>query len=341
MTIPRLYYVTTGLDPDKAFATWSAVLSPLFEPRPWTRSKTLPAGSANGAILGDIVIAKVSFGPQVFIRDGQRIVSTPDHILLHLYMSGGFNGVISGEQVSIGPGKVAVIDLAHEVRTRAFASNTLSLIVPRRMLGEIVPGTLKPRLDPLRNELLVAHMRSLQERSTQISQDEVARTVSDTADFLRRLLLQPDFTSRSSRHVDDDHLTLAEAAIRDNLAVGKLSPDFLAKKLGISRASLYRVFASRGGIMRYVQERRLIAVRAALSDPLETRKLSRIASDLGFNSEAHFSRTFRQRFGTTASEYRRLQLEASAQTQLTSAEVVNRWWVDVAARAHSARIARS
>lgn len=335
MTIPRLYYVTTGLDPDTAFATWSAVLSPLFEPRPWTRSKSLPTGSANGAILGDMIIAKVSFGPQAFVRDAERIASTPDHILLHLYMSGGFNGMISGEQVSIGSGKVAVIDLAHEVRTRAFASNTLSLIVPRRMLGGVLPGTLKPRLDPLRNELLTAHMRSLQERSTQISEDEVAGTVSDTADFLRRLLLQPDFTSRNSRDADDDLLSLAQAAIRDHLAIGKLSPDFLAEKLGISRASLYRVFAPHGGIMRYVQERRLIAVRAALSDPLETRKLSRIALDLGFNSEAHFSRAFRQRFGTTASEYRRVQFEASAQTQLTSPEVVNRWWVDVASRARA------
>lgn len=336
MAIPRLYYVTTGLDPETAFATWSAVLSPLFEPRPWTRSKKLPTGSANGAILGDMIIAKVAFAPQAFVRDTQRIAVTPDHILLHLYMSGGFNGMISGEQASIGPGRVAVIDLAHEVRTRAYASNTLSLIVPRALLGGIVPGTLKPRLDPLRNDLLAAHMRSLQERSTQISEEEVEGTVSDTADFLRRLLIKPDFTSRNARDADDDLLSLAEAAIRDNLAIGKLSPEFLAEKLRTSRASLYRVFAPHGGIMRYVQERRLVAVRVALSDPLETRKLSRIAADLGFNSEAHFSRAFRQRFGTTASDYRREQMEASAQTQLTSPEVVNRWWVEVAARARQA-----
>ncbi|WP_082407380.1 helix-turn-helix domain-containing protein [Mesorhizobium sp. 1M-11] len=329
MTIPRLYYVTTGLDDEKAFATWSAVLSPLFEPRPWTRSKSLPTGSANGAILGDMVIAKVSFAAQAFVRDAHRIASTPDHILLHLYMSGGFNGMISGEQTSIGPGKVAVIDLAHEVRTRAFASNTLTLIVPRRVLGSISPGTLKPRLDPRRNELLTAYMRSLQERSSQISPHEVAGTVSNAAQFLRRLLLQEDSEAGNSRHAEGDLLSLAEAAIRDNLAVGKLSPDFLAEKLGISRATLYRVFAPRGGIMRYVQERRLVAVRAALSDPLETRKLSRIASDLGFNSEAHFSRAFRLQFGTTASQYRKLQFEASTQTQLTSPEVVNRWWMDV------------
>lgn len=166
----------------------------------------------------------------------------------------------------------------------------------------------------------------------QISEEEVGAAVADTAEFLKRLFTQPDHLAQNARNAEEDLLSLAQAVIRDHLAIGKLSPDFLADRLGISRASLYRVFAPHGGIMRYVQERRLIAVRAALSDPLETRKLSRIAADLGFNSEAHFSRAFRQRFGITASDYRRTQLEASLHTQLTSPEVVNQWWVDVATR---------
>jgi AraC-like DNA-binding protein len=62
---------------------------------------------------------------------------------------------------------------------------------------------------------------------------------------------------------------------------------------------------------------------------LEARRLSRLASDLGFKSEAHFSRSFRARFGVTASAYRKAQLDASATTQLTSPEVVQQWWMSV------------
>ena len=120
------------------------------------------------------------------------------------------------------------------------------------------------------------------------------------------------------------------------MALPELSPDWLALKLEISRASLYRLFASHGGIMRYVQERRLLAVQAALSDPLETRRLSRLAADLGFKSEAHFSRSFRARFGITASRYRKMQLDASATTQLTSPDVVRQWWMNVAERSEQA-----
>jgi AraC-like DNA-binding protein len=329
--LPRLYYVTNGLDTPNAFETWSAVISPLFEPRPCGPTRRTPTGSASGVIIGQIIIAKVIFSAQDFIRDAQRVGATPDHILFHLYQSGGFNGTVTGRNTAIGPGKVSIIDLAYPIETRAFASSTIALIVPRKLLGDAALGCLHPRLDPFRNDLLAAHMQALQERSAQLSEDDVAATVAETVSFLKRLLVpQPDNTLVGQMNADANVLTLTEAVIRDHLALPELSPDWLAQKLKISRASLYRLFASRGGIMRYVQERRLLAVQAALSDPLETRRLSRLASELGFKSEAHFSRSFRARFGIPASRYRKMQLDASATTQLTSPEVVQRWWTSVA-----------
>lgn len=329
--LPRLYYVTTSLDEAHAFATWSAVIAPLFEPRPAGPGRKTPTGSASGVIIGDIIIAKVAFTAQDFVRDEQRIAVTPDHLLLHLYVTGGFNGAITGRQTTIGPGKVAMIDLAYPVNTRAFASSTVSLIVPRKLLGDISLDKLTPRLDTLRNDLLAAHMRSLQERSAQLTEDDIETTVAETVGLLKRLL-SPGADNLLAQQKDTDETieALTEAVIRDNLALPELSPDWLAQKLEISRASLYRVFGERGGIMRYVQERRLLAVQAALSDPLETRRLSRLAADLGFSSEAHFSRSFRTRFGVTASAYRKEQREASAGTQLTSPEVVQNWWMTVA-----------
>jgi AraC-like DNA-binding protein len=330
--LPRLYYVTTGLSEDSAFATWSAVLSPLFEPRPCAPSIKKPTGSASGVIIGDIIIAKVIFGAQDFVRNNDRIAATPDHILLHLYMSGGFNGTITGQQATVGPGKVAVIDLAKPVQTRAFASSTISLIIPRKLLPDVPLHDLKPRLDPVRNDLLAAHMRSLQERSAQLTEDDIEATVSTTVQFLQKLLGPSlDDARPALMDADENILTLTEAAIRDNLAVADLSPEWLAQKLGISRASLYRLFADQGGIMQHVQERRLLAVQAALSDPLETRRLSRIAAEAGFKSSAHFSRSFRARFGMTASDYRNARLEASATTQLTSPEIVQQWWMNISA----------
>ena len=272
--LPRLFYFTTGLKEPNAFATWSAVLSPLFEPRSYGASGKTPTGSAAGIIIGDLLIARVMFNAQNFLRDEQRIRATPDHILFHLYTSGGFNGVVNRQRTVIGPGKVAIIDLAHGVDTRAFSSNTLSLIVPRKLLSDLPLDMLKPRLDPLRNELLAAHIMSLRERSAQLSQADVEATVANTVGFLKDLLApDPEALPAPAREADESVTALIEATIRDSLASPDLSPDWLASTLKISRASLYRFFASHGGIMRYIQERRLLAVRAALSDPLEMRLL--------------------------------------------------------------------
>lgn len=329
--LPRLYYVTTGLTERNAFDTWSAVISPLFEPHPCGPARKTPGGSAAGVIIGDIIIAKVIFTAQNFVRDEQRIRTTPDHLLFHLYVSGGFNGLVTRQRTTIGPGRVAVIDLAHGIDTRAFASNTLSLIVPRKLLGDLPLDDLAPRLDTFRNGLLAAHIVSLRERSARLGQADVASTVAETAGFLRKLLDPAESAGLAEeRHSEEGLLALAETTIRDNLASPDLSPDWLAAELQISRASLYRLFASRGGIMRYVQERRLLAVQAALSDPLEMRLLSRLSSDLGFNSEAHFSRSFRSRFGATASDFRKMQIELSAKNKLTSPDVVQQWWTSVA-----------
>lgn len=328
--LPRLYYVTSGLDEATAFATWSAVLAPLFEPRAAGPGKKTPTGSASGVIIGSIIIAKVAFTAQDFVRDAGRMAVTPDHLLLHLYMTGGFNGEITGQQTTIGPGKVAMIDLAHPVNTRAFASSTISLIVPRMLLDGVPLNGLKPKLDTFRNDLLAAHIRGLQERSAQLTEEDVDATVADTVIFLKRLLTAaPDDKLEQQKQADETILALTEAAIRDNLASPDLSPEWLAQKLDISRATLYRVLADHGGIMKHVQERRLLAVQAALSDPLETRRLSKLAADLGFSSEAHFSRSFRARFGVTASAYRKSQREASSTVQLTSPEVVQHWWMTV------------
>ncbi|WP_022722825.1 helix-turn-helix domain-containing protein, partial [Rhodopseudomonas sp. B29] len=322
--------VTSSLDESVAFETWSAVIAPLFEPRPCGPRRKTPTGSVNGIIIRDLLIARVAFNAQDFARDEQRISTTPDHLLLHLYQRGGFTGAISGQQASIGPGKVAIIDLSYPVNTRAFASNTLSLIVPKKLLADEALKAIKPKLDPFRNDLLAAYIVSLKERSAQLTQADVNRTVNETADFLNRLFVCASSEKVSFKQQTDETLVaMSEALIRDNLALPELSPDWLAGRLSVSRASLYRLFEDRGGIMRYVQERRLLAVQAALSDPLENRRLSRLAADLGFKSEAHFSRSFRARFGITASAYRKAQLAAAAAVQLTNPTVVHQWWTTV------------
>lgn len=329
--LPQLHYVTTGLPRREASEIWSQVIAPLFEPRAYGDQPQVPVGSATGVVINEIIIARVVFNAQDFVRDEARIGCTPDHILFHLYNSGGFDGLVTRKHTTVWSGHVAVIDLKEQVRTRAAASDTVSLIVPRKLLRGLPLEGLTPRLEGRRNRLLAAHVTSLRERSAQITQDMAEETVDQTVAFLHRVLDPAGDCAHADDVVADRTLlTLAEAAVRGSLASPKLSPQWLAAELGISRATLYRLFSGHGGIMRYVQERRLLAVQAALCDPLEMRRLSRLAAEFGFNSDAHFSRSFRTRFGMTARDYRAEQVERAARSQITSPEIVGQWWSQVA-----------
>ncbi len=77
-----------------------------------------------------------------------------------------------------------------------------------------------------------------------------------------------------------------------HLASPDISPAWLAERLNVSRATLYRAFAREGGIMFCVWERRLEAIRDCLADPFETRSLERIAVEHGFKTLAHLSHAF-------------------------------------------------
>ncbi len=325
--LQRLDYLSTGLPNEKAFEIWKGVLGALFEPRVVHPSQRLPTGSASGVVVGDIIVARVVFGAQSFRRDRDLIARTPDHVLFHLYNVGGFNGLISGHQTTLWSSQVAIIDLGFEVDTFATSSDTISLIVPRALLPGIAGRPLPSRLDPQRNRLLAAHLMALRERSLCLEESAVADVVTNTAEFLQALLDPARARDLvQEKEFETCYVALAEQAIRSHLASPDLSPDLIANEIGVSRATLYRMFAPHGGIMRSIQERRLLAVRAALSDPLETRRLSRLATDFGFRGKVHFSRAFRAQFGVTASEFRAEQVASAQNSERTGLDVLSAWW---------------
>jgi AraC family transcriptional activator of tynA and feaB len=95
--------------------------------------------------------------------------------------------------------------------------------------------------------------------------------------------------------------------LETHLADPELSAERLAALQGISRRRLDSVFAEHGNsVERSIWERRLERIATDLEDPSkQTLRLIDIALSWGFNSEAHFSRAFRNKFGEAPSAYRR------------------------------------
>ncbi|MET4488997.1 helix-turn-helix domain-containing protein [Bradyrhizobium sp. LA7.1] len=85
-----------------------------------------------------------------------------------------------------------------------------------------------------------------------------------------------------------------------------LSPGSIASSLGISVRYLNSLFSNEElSFDRWIWELRLQRCHAALADPSQlARSISDIALNWGFSDMAHFSRSFRQRFGCSPREAR-------------------------------------
>jgi len=94
-----------------------------------------------------------------------------------------------------------------------------------------------------------------------------------------------------------------EAHLRDC----NLTPASVAAMFRITPRHLYTAFDGKTeGIARYILRRRLEESARILVDPVQqTRSVSEVAYDHGFNSLAHYSNVFRNRYGITPREYRR------------------------------------
>jgi AraC family transcriptional regulator, positive regulator of tynA and feaB len=94
--------------------------------------------------------------------------------------------------------------------------------------------------------------------------------------------------------------------IEEHLGDPTLDPRSIAAALELTPSYLYRLFSDNTeSIARYILRRRLEECHRILSDCMHiNRSVTEIAFDHGFNNLAHFSRVFRNRYGTSPRELR-------------------------------------
>ena len=102
------------------------------------------------------------------------------------------------------------------------------------------------------------------------------------------------------------HIARVKAFIESHLCDPELCVTKIATHLTLSEAHLHRLFKTQPETLaQFIWLRRLEACKRALGDPARAHwSLGTIAINYGFNDAAHFSRSFRARFGLTPREYR-------------------------------------
>lgn len=325
--LPAFRLSPTNLPAEEAYEAWRKIMSRMFDISKPRVVDCLPQGGVSTFLLGDMMANRSGFNAQRLTRDRRVIEATPDHLVLQLYLSGGFSGDIGGKPVRISRGNVAVCDLRKLLDVEAVTSSTIGLSIPRSLLDGINLEQVPARLDRTRERLLAARMTAFHQRLPTLALSDLPGVTAELVGAIRRLL-DPSTAHDvlDARELDADRVALAEQVIAYLIALPDLSPATIAERLQMSRATLYRLFAERGGVMHHVWKMRLEAVRAALDQPMEPRTLARLAADHGFKSTAHLSRSFRAHYGVSPREWRVQHSARSEDDWKSGAARLNAWW---------------
>jgi AraC family transcriptional activator of tynA and feaB len=241
----------------------------------------------------------------------QRTVNPRDEasgfVKLLLQMRGESLIAVDGKRARLAAGDLTLLDGA-----RAFAIELgsdyeqLLFQLPRELVArryELLLGRVGQALrgDEPGHALVFDALSALVKHLDALSEGHRAQTLESIIALLGALEPAPIESSTSRRR-----LARAFVDLETHLADPELSAGMLASLQGISRRRLDAVFAEHGNsVERSIWDRRLERIAAQLLDPSQaTRRLIDVALSWGFNSEAHFSRAFRKKFGEPPSAYR-------------------------------------
>jgi AraC-like DNA-binding protein len=240
------------------------------------------------------------------IRRDQR-----DHFIAQLTLAGG---VISGEtayhRLRGVQDSVSIADFARPFALISGPAKVVHVMIERRLLevGRPLPKEVHGMmLPPRRAALLGDYIRAVvsRPRGTVFA----ARRLEEATAAVMRACLDPvrGRSEIASQALAPIALARAKQVIAARPLYEDLAPEVVAAAIGVSRATLYRLFQPFGGVGQYIWERRLEAARQAICGG-DRRRLADIAADCGFTDEAHFSRSFRELFGVRPSDLRPLEI---------------------------------
>ncbi len=305
--LPRIDLKSAVLGRDAAFRTWRAAL-PQYD-------ITLAGDpddfrmDVSAWLLPRMVFTHGRTSAVRLERPAERVNDGYDNTIFVMFMKGCWRGVADGRPFTLREGEVCLLDGARPFRGDATASSYAMINVPRATLAELVSDASELHGRVLRTAsgwILADHLAALARCLPSMHPREAERMANSTLTLMAACVanvladkpgsaggLAPAVRLRVERHIER------------HLGSKDLTPTALSRELDIPRSTLYRAFASSGGIAATIQSRRLDAGRALLFHPEKRLSPSEIARLVGFGNVTSFTKSFQRRFGCTPTQARR------------------------------------
>ena len=196
-------------------------------------------------------------------------------------------------------------------RPRTFAITTpsrgVALLLPLDAFREALQGwdlALPFNIDCTRGAgaVLADVVRSVARNADELGED----AGSGLSEILVGLLASvvtglPDSLRLMPSRIEQFHKARIKRFVRDHLRDPGLDADMVSRAVGLSTRYIHKLFASEPEpLMKWVWAERIEgACKEIEKTPLRHKAISRIGLSWGFSSPAHFSRSFRKRYGAS------------------------------------------
>lgn len=269
------------------------------------------------ASLGSVQLAEVSTSPLDVRRNRRHIAHICDApYLIKFQLEGQSQLSQAGVDVHLRPGDFAICSTAEPYRLRfegaykmpvlAVPDNVMRSLTPdpNRFLGKRMPGS-----DACCG-LLSSFVGQVVSKMAELPAQMADRVQTNILDLLGGVL-SAHGGGGEDRPPTDQHIRRIKSFIAEHLCDRQLGPAMIAASMGVSTRYLHMIFASESlTLTRYIRALRIAACRRSLIDPAcRTMTVTDIAFRWGFYDLSHMTRSFREAFGTTPTDFRRKSLQ--------------------------------
>jgi len=271
-------------------------------------------GEIEGGQLATLGLSRVSASAQKVRRTPAKIaLATEDYFLVSIQAAGRGTIVQDGRVAELGPGDFALYDstrpydLNFEQDFQQYVLRLPGSVLRHRLRDSEKLTAQKVSGDRGAGHLMIGMINSL---ATDIDTLE-AGSVAAIAESVENILVAglcslPGASEPLVSRLTAFHRSQIKAYVLQRLRDPRLSINDIAAHLRLSPSTIYRAFAAEASSLNsWIWNKRLEGAKRELCDPvLIHRSISEIAFGWGFSEAAHFSRTFRNRFGCTPRELR-------------------------------------
>jgi AraC-like DNA-binding protein len=267
------------------------------------------------AKLGEVSLFKTSsFGAQIERTDRHVGRVTDRLVFLLMPLDGPLLSNHYGQQVELAEGDLVMTESLSPSRTTFVEHNrSLGVLMPYELLTRHIPdaeAVFGVRLPGNRGlgQLVGTMLRALWAQAERGLPAELGGGIAKSLlDLVATAYAMEHRSAVAASSVASARRSQIKRFIERNLRDSELTVRSVATGLGLSPRYMRLVFSSEGeSISDYIMRRRLEECAHQLtSAPWRGRSITETAFDWGFSSMAHFTRSFKERFAATPTEYRR------------------------------------